>query len=193
MAGAAVPQPVTRSGGYEPMWVSTFPQLGVQTTPSLLMTWAAPGPDNLWVPTDWDAPTIHHPDPLEATAPAIEVTGDIDLHRLRRQVRELLAGSGAPPQRMHNFVFAVSEIVTNALAYGRPPVQVRVWSAPGRSVCTVTDHGDGFAEPPDGCPSSTPGQSGKDSRGLWMARQMCDVVSAVKTPDAFTLRIINRY
>lgn len=171
----------------------TFPQLGVQITPSLLMTWAAPGPDNFWVTAECDEPTVHHPDPLEVTAPGIEVTGDIDLHWLRRQVRELLAGSGAPPQQVHNFVFAVSEIATNALDYGRPPVGVRVWSAPGRSVCTVTDHGDGFAEPPDGGPSSTPGQPGKDSRGLWMSRQMCDEVSAVTTPDVFTVRILNRH
>jgi hypothetical protein len=26
----------------------------------------------------------------------------------------------------------------------------------------------------------------------WMARQMCDVASAVKAPSAFTVRVINR-
>jgi len=61
-------------------------------------------------------PDLARPDPREATAPAIDVSGTIDLPRLR-----------------------------------------------------------------------------EDSRGLWMARQLCDVVSACRAPGAFTVRIISLY
>lgn len=172
------------------------------------------------------------PDPLEVTPPAIEVTGVIDLYRLRQEVKALLtgatlgplgtsgpaatarpagptvpagpvgpagmtgpaeaAGAATRPDAVNAFVFAVSEVTTNALTYGRPPVRVRVWHARDRSVCTVTDHGDGFDDPLGGYVPPADGQVGKAGRGVWMARQMCDVVSFVKTPDAFTVRIINR-
>jgi len=56
----------------------------------------------------WDEdrvpPDLARPDPLEATAPAIDVSGP--------------AGEG--------FVFAVSEATTNAVRHGWPPVRVRM-------------------------------------------------------------------
>ena len=73
-------------------------------------------------------PDLARPDPLEATAPAIDVSGMIDLPRLREDVRGLFAGS-ARPETVQGFVFAVSEATTNAVMHGWPPVRVRVWSA----------------------------------------------------------------
>ena len=92
-------------------------------------------------------PDLAHPDPLEATAPAIDVSGTIDLPRLREDVRGLFAGSAARPETVQGFVSAVSEATTNAVTHGWPPVRVRVWSTRHRSVCTVLDHGDGIDDP----------------------------------------------
>jgi hypothetical protein len=86
-------------------------------------------------------PDLARPDPLEATAPAIDVSGTIDLPRLREDVRGLFAGSAARPET------------------------VQGWN----------------------------GSSRADSRGLWMARQLCDVVSACRARGAFTVRIISLY
>lgn len=134
---------------------------------------------------------MDRPDPLEATVPAIELDGVIDLALLRQRVRELLAGSGARPETVYGFVFAVSEVATNALEHGRPPVTVRVWTGQDRSVCTVADHGDGFGDPLSGYQPPRDDDTGRGGRGLWMARRMCDVVSAARTSDGFTVRIIN--
>ena len=138
-------------------------------------------------------PDLARPDPLEATAPAIDVSGTIDLPRLREDVRGLFAGSAARPETVQGFVFAVSEATTNAVTHGWPPVRVRVWSTRDRSVCTVLDHGDGIDDPFTGYAPRRNGNSRADSRGLWMARQLCDVVSACRAPGAFTVRIISLY
>jgi anti-sigma regulatory factor (Ser/Thr protein kinase) len=133
------------------------------------------------------------PDPLEATAPGIDMTGVINLYELRQAVKDLLAGSAAPPEKVNSFVFAVSEVATNALAYGRPPARARVWSGRDRFVCTVTDQGDGFEDALCGAEAPKGGEAGKGGRGLWLSRQMCDVVSAAKAEGGFTVRIVNHY
>jgi hypothetical protein len=100
-------------------------------------------------------PDLARPDPLEGTATAIDVSGPIDLPRLREDVRGLVAAS------RH------------------------------RSVCTVLDHGDGIDDAFAGYAPRRIGSSRADSRGLWMARQRSDVVSACRAPGAFTVRIIS--
>jgi hypothetical protein len=58
--------------------------------------------------------------------------------------------------------------VNNAQLHGRPPVVVRVWSAPRRVAITVTDTGTGPTDPYAGLlprPASPDG-----GLGLWMAR-----------------------
>ena len=132
-----------------------------------------------------------HPDPVEMTAPAIDVSGTIDLPRLREDVRGLFAGSAARPETVDGFVFAVSEATTNAVTHGWPPVRVRVWSTRDRSVCTVLDHGGGLDDPLTGYAPAGNGGPGAAGRGLWMARQLCDVVSASRADGAFTVRIIS--
>jgi hypothetical protein len=135
------------------------------------------------------------PDPLEATPPAIDLTGAINLHQLRQDVTSLLAGAGPAvggrPDMVNGFVFAVSEVATNAMVHGRPPLRVRVWSAGDRAVCTVTDRGDGFADPFTGYQSRGHRNVEIEGQGLWMARQLCDVVSVAQEPGAFTVRIIS--
>jgi hypothetical protein len=133
------------------------------------------------------------PDPLEATPPAIDVTGTINLHQLRQDVTALLeAGSGpARPDMVNGFVFAVSEVATNAMVHGRPPLRVRVWSGGDRAVGTVTDHGDGFEDPFTGYQSRGHRNVEIEGQGLWMARQLCDVVSVAQAPGTFTARIIS--
>jgi len=147
---------------------------------------SAGGRDEDRVPSD-----PARPDPLEATAPDINVSGDIDLHQVRQEMRALLACYAVRPETIYGFVFAVSEVTTNALRHGRPPVHVRVWSGSDRSVCTVSDHGDGPEDPVTGYEPSRNGNSGTDRRGLWMARQRCDAVSADRAPGSFTIRIIS--
>ena len=59
------------------------------------------------------------------------------------------------PIDIDSLVLGVSEAVTNALIHGRRPVRFRLWLAPDRIVATVTDRGDGPADPFAGAPIDT--------------------------------------
>jgi len=65
---------------------------------------------------------------------------------------------------------AVSEVVTNGLVHGRPPVRVAVWAELGRLTCLVEDSGRGGLDPMTGYPH--PGEA--RFLGLWAARQLVD-------------------
>jgi anti-sigma regulatory factor (Ser/Thr protein kinase) len=131
------------------------------------------------------------PDPLTATAPVLEVTGLTDLRRLRQQLRAELSGPSLPPETLADFVVAVSEVATNALMHGQPPVDVRLWSTPNRSVCTVTDRGKGFDDLFAGYAAAREDLAG-GGMGLWLARQLCDHLNTEHGPDGFTVSLAVR-
>ena len=89
---------------------------------------------------------------------------------------------------IEHLVFAVSEAVTNALTHGRPPVRFRLWSAPDRIVATVTDRGDGPADPFAGLLPVTDTCSA--GLGLWLTHQLCSHVTLDTTDDGFTIRLV---
>lgn len=106
----------------------------------------------------------------------------------REALRDLLDESGIEDREIEGIVAAVSETVTNAHFYGRPPVLLRAWRRPGRAVVTISDGGDG---PPDPDVGLRPAEReiGEGGLGLWMARQMCDEVVLGRHPGGFTIRV----
>ena len=80
---------------------------------------------------------------------------------------------------IEDLVFAVSEAVTNAVTHGRPPIRVRLWTAPDRIVATVTDRSNGPA---------TNTSSGE--LGLWLTHQLCSHVTLDTTDEGFTIRLV---
>jgi len=89
---------------------------------------------------------------------------------------------------IEDLVFAVSEAVTNAVTHGRPPIRVRLWTAPDRIVATVTDCGDGPADPFVGLLPVTNTSSGE--LGLWLTHQLCSHVTLDTTDEGFTIRLV---
>ena len=92
------------------------------------------------------------------------------------------------PTDIEHLVFAVSEAVTNALIHGRLPVRFRLWTAPDRIVATVTDRGDGPADPFAGLLPVTDTCSA--GLGLWLTHQLCSHVTLDTTDDGFTIRLV---
>jgi anti-sigma regulatory factor (Ser/Thr protein kinase) len=131
------------------------------------------------------------PDPLEATEPMLEIADPTDLGRLRQEVRGELESSALATDAVDDLVVAVTEIVTNALTHGRPPVRVRLWTSATRLLFTVTDHGAGFDDPFAGYMAPTAGDNLTDGgMGLWAARQLCDRMDLYRTPEGFTVRVV---
>jgi anti-sigma regulatory factor (Ser/Thr protein kinase) len=130
------------------------------------------------------------PDPVESTVAPFLADDPVDLYLLRQELHAILAGSPLAAEAVHRFVFAISEVVTNAVVHGRRPIRVRLWSgSDGRSVCAVTDHGGGFDDPfagylPAGYKAGTRGM------GLWLARQFCDDVTMSLSLGGFTVRLL---
>jgi anti-sigma regulatory factor (Ser/Thr protein kinase) len=68
---------------------------------------------------------------------------------------------------------AVSEVVANGLRHGRPPVRLRAWNHDTTLVVHVDDHG---GRPIPAEAGYRPPTSPVDSAGLWIARQLADVL-----------------
>ncbi len=125
------------------------------------------------------------PDPLERSAPVIELPGDSPAG-----ARHALAQVGrgrVPDAILDDLVMATSEAVSNAMLHGRPPTAIRIWAAPDRIVVRVHDTGPGPADPLAGLtPSTAPEDSG---HGLWLVHQLDIDVALIHDTDGFTVRL----
>jgi anti-sigma regulatory factor (Ser/Thr protein kinase) len=82
---------------------------------------------------------------------------------------------------------AVSEIVTNGVSHGRPPVRLRVWADMDHMIVTVHDPGPGPDDPLAGLiPAAHHGRAGY---GLWLAHQLCTHVALHHDHNGFTVRL----
>ena len=90
-----------------------------------------------------------------------------------------------PPQ-VDDLVFIVNEVTTNAIRHGAGYGHVLVWREGQRLLCEVTDPGEAKGDmfgaiPPD--PDSEHGH------GLWVARQLCDLLEIRTRQPGTTVRI----
>ncbi|MEV4639731.1 sensor histidine kinase [Actinoplanes sp. NPDC049548] len=126
------------------------------------------------------------PDPLQDGPPTVSLTGPTPAEA-RRAVHAADRGR-LPAAHVDDLVVAVSETVTNASRYGRPPVHLRVWAGDDRIVVTVTDAGPGPKNPFAGLLPTTEAATG--GRGLWITHQACDHVAAWTGVEGWTIRLV---
>jgi anti-sigma regulatory factor (Ser/Thr protein kinase) len=74
-----------------------------------------------------------------------------DVHVARAFTRRMLAQNGCTDWHADDAVLVVSELVTNAIVYGRPPMNLSVTVQPDEVVVAVSDssNSDPFARLPD--------------------------------------------
>ncbi|MGY1651910.1 anti-sigma factor RsbA family regulatory protein [Geodermatophilus sp. SYSU D01119] len=116
-------------------------------------------------------------EPLERTPPVFADDDVTDLAPVRRAVREVLDGVPGPPDDLEDFLMAVDEMTSNAVRHGSRPAAVRLWTAPGRLVCTIRDSGAGLDDPFAGYGPAHGEDLSHGGMGLWLARQLCDHVA----------------
>jgi anti-sigma regulatory factor (Ser/Thr protein kinase) len=87
---------------------------------------------------------------------------------------ERAAAAGLYGQYLEDLRVAASEIITNAIVHGSAPRWLRTWIAEGHVVCEISDGGQGFASPFTGF--AAPSLDAIGGRGVWIARQLCDLV-----------------
>lgn len=107
------------------------------------------------------------------------------LAELRSFVAERSRAMGLDHERCDDLVVAANEIGSNSLMYGAGHASVRMWR--DRSViCEIVDSGQ-LTDPLIG--RRAPGHDEHDSRGIWMANQLCDLVQVRSTHDGTVVRL----
>jgi anti-sigma regulatory factor (Ser/Thr protein kinase) len=126
-------------------------------------------------------------DPLEATEPDVVVL-EPSPQAARRAVAGVAGASGLSADEREGLLVAVSEVVTNAILHGRPPVRLEAWAALAQVLVAIHDRGSGPSDPYAGL--LPPEGGGLGGRGLWIAHQMCRRITLSKTGPGFTVRLV---
>jgi anti-sigma regulatory factor (Ser/Thr protein kinase) len=125
-----------------------------------------------------------------ATQPSVRVRRfpiTADLGALREAVAAEAAAAGVTPARSAEFLLAVHEIAMNALAHGGGDAGARTWLEDRTFVCEITDNGPGLSETVAGYEPPDPDRA--RGRGLWLARQICDLVEVRSQGGVTSVRL----
>ena len=138
--------------------------------------------------------TLTVPDvPLERTPPALSADDVTDSVALRRTVRNRLGAVDGPPDLIEDFLLAAEEVLSNAFRHGRRPVGLRLWTAPGGLVCTISDAGAGPIDPFAGYGPAHGEDLSAGGMGLWLARQLCDHVAIRSDEHGSSVRLTTHW
>jgi anti-sigma regulatory factor (Ser/Thr protein kinase) len=137
-------------------------------------------PAEVAAPFNWPLPV---PPPTAAELP---FDGPGDLASVRVFVRRHAQQAGLGPERSADVVLAVNEIATNSVRYGGGSGTLRVWVEPDTLICEVADHGR-IDEPLVG--RRVPDLGIENSRGLWIANHLCELVQIRSFPTGSVVRV----
>lgn len=127
------------------------------------------------------------PAPSPAPAGATRLPAPPSVSAARRFVIEQAVASGVSAGVAGDLGIAASEVLTNAAVHGAGATLVAAWVEEGRFICQVEDAGPGIIDPFAGYePPSTDDVAG---RGLWLARQLTDLVEIAPTPGGTIVRL----
>jgi anti-sigma regulatory factor (Ser/Thr protein kinase) len=111
------------------------------------------------------------------------------LRALRVAVSGWAAGHRFAGETLEDLVLAVVEVATNGLRHGGPPIRVRAWHH-GATLITQCDDAGARPFPADaGYLRPDPVTAVAGGRGLWLARQMADVVTVSSRPGLTSVRL----
>ena len=105
---------------------------------------------------------------------------------VRHQVTDALRSVGLAGDRLHGFVLAVNEVITNVVLHAGGYGRVVLWLTGGSAWCTVTDSGPGIPDHFLG-PAEMPEAFEVGGRGIWLAYQLCDEVTMATGPIGTTV------
>ncbi|MGM1065035.1 anti-sigma factor RsbA family regulatory protein [Saccharothrix sp. Mg75] len=125
------------------------------------------------------------PLPIQSAAPLASLV--VTTSAGARQAVLDVGGPGLPEAEWEDLLLSVSEVVTNALRHGRPPVRLEVWADRDQVVVSVHDTGDGPADPFAGLVPA-PGRD-LGGLGLWLVHQLCAHVALHRDGTGFTVRL----
>jgi anti-sigma regulatory factor (Ser/Thr protein kinase) len=120
-------------------------------------------------------------------AGAVRFRGSIDLHAVREFLTGEALAAGVDPDRTRDLCLAATEILTNALVHGGGGAALRAWRQQGAFLCQIEDGGGGLTDPLAGYRPPSPAVD--SGRGLWLARQLVDLLQIVPAAGGTTVRL----
>jgi anti-sigma regulatory factor (Ser/Thr protein kinase) len=129
-------------------------------------------------------------EPVQRTPPVFQLDVAPSLPELRHQLTAALRGRARDRDIEEDFHLACSEIAANAFRHGTPPVSARLWAAPDRLVCTISDSGSSYRDATAGYQPAHGDDLSRGGMGLWLARKLCDHVDLIRDSRGFTVRLV---
>jgi anti-sigma regulatory factor (Ser/Thr protein kinase) len=127
------------------------------------------------------------PAPLLLGPPDLRLTFNAwRLHEVRSAVDAALAGAGYGPVRREDVVLAVNEVATNAVEHGSREAELCLWIDASGLVCELHDQG-ALGDPLPGLRAPHPSEP--RGRGVWIARQLCDLLHVWSDPEGTHVRV----
>ncbi|MGH3209169.1 MAG: ATP-binding protein [Trebonia sp.] len=108
------------------------------------------------------------------------------MSQVRALVRQHARQAGLTEGRASDLVLAVSEVAANTLRHTRSAGTLAIWHDQDEVVCEIRDAGT-IADPLVGRRKPPPGASG--GHGLWLVRQVCDLVELTSDGSGTTIRM----
>jgi anti-sigma regulatory factor (Ser/Thr protein kinase) len=124
--------------------------------------------------------------PLDSRPEGAIAMPTTDLSSARRRVYAEALRAGVEPERASDLCVAVNEVLTNAQVHAFGATALWAWMDDGRFVCDVEDRGHGIADPLAGYQPLAAESSG---RGLWLARQLVDLLQIASRGTGTTVRL----
>ena len=109
-----------------------------------------------------------------------------DLSQVRALVLHHAREAGLTEGRANDLVLAVSEVAANTLRHTQSSGTLAIWHDGDEVVCEVRDGGM-ITDPLVGTRKPPPGASG--GHGLWLVRQVCDLVELTSDANGTTVRM----
>ena len=109
-----------------------------------------------------------------------------DLSQVRALVLQQAREAGLTEGRANDLVLAVSEVAANTLRHTQSSGTLAIWHDEDEVVCEIHDEGT-ITDPHAGSRKPPPDASG--GHGLWLVRQVCDLVELTSDANGTTVRM----
>jgi anti-sigma regulatory factor (Ser/Thr protein kinase) len=109
-----------------------------------------------------------------------------DLSQVRALVLKHAREAGLAEGRANDLVLAVSEVAANTLRHTPSSGLLAIWHNTDEVVCEIHDEGR-ITDPEAGRHKPAPDASG--GHGLWIVRQVCDLVELTSDANGTTVRM----
>jgi anti-sigma regulatory factor (Ser/Thr protein kinase) len=103
--------------------------------------------------------------------------GRAEITEVRHQVARHVTAAGLTGDRLHGFVLAVNEMITNVVLHAGGQGRLVLRIDAGTAYCEVSDAGPGMPERFRSAPDGTPATTEVGGRGIWLAHRLCDEVT----------------